>query len=69
MGNMGDSESRESQQDIDGPSDCIQAVPDDGEADTEFVLPDPEPEGKVMQSVYNVYKLCMRESNYWVNTI
>ena len=43
---MEDSENEESQQDVDGPSDFIQAVSDDVEAETEVVFPDPEPEGE-----------------------
>ena len=39
---MEDSENEESQQGVDGLSDCIQAGSDNIEAETKFVLTDPE---------------------------
>ena len=67
-GNGEYSENWESQQDANELSDCIQAVSEGGEAETEVVLSNPEPESEVyaihVQSVQTVY-----EPNYWVNTI
>ena len=65
--NVEDSENEESQQDVNGPSDCIQAISDDFEAEDKFVSSDPEPEGKgdaiCVQGVQTVY-----EPRYWVYT-
>ena len=58
--NVEDSENEESQQDVDGPPDCIQAVSDDVKAETKVVLTDPETKGKgdevCIQSVQPVYE-------------
>ena len=45
-GNVEGSENEESQQDVIGPSDCIQAVSDDGEMEAEHVSTDPKQEGE-----------------------
>ena len=56
--NVEDSENEESQQNVDGPSDWIQAVSDDVEAEAiklcQQIL---NPRAKVMLSMYSVYKL------------
>ena len=63
-----DSEDKEGQQDVNGLSDCIQTVSDDGKAETKVVSIDPEPKGEGyashVQHIQTVY-----EQNYWVNTI
>ena len=58
-GNVEDSENEESKQDVNGPSDCIQPVYDDGEAESEVVSTDTYLMVKVMQSMHSVYKLCV----------
>ena len=67
-GNMEGSVNKESWQDVDGSSDCIQAVSDDGGPETEVALTDPEPMGEGdaihVQCVQTIY-----EPYYWVNTI
>ena len=66
--NVEDSEKEESQEIVEGPSDCIQAVSYDAEAETEVMSKDSEPdiEGDTInvQSVHTVY-----EPNYCINTI
>ena len=66
--NVEDSENEESWQNVNGLSDCIQAVSDDVEAKTQVVSTDPKPKGKgdaiCVQCLQTVYEL----SN-WVNTI
>ena len=66
--NVEDSENEKSLQNLNGPSNCIQAVPDDVETETKIVSKDPEPEGKCdavsIQCVQIIYEL-----SYQVNTI
>ena len=58
----------ESQQNISGPSDCIQAVSDDVETETQVVLTDPEPKCKG-DAIYVQCVQTVHELNYWINTI
>ena len=64
--NVEDSENEESQQDIDGPSDCIQAVSEDIVAEIKVVSTDPGPEGEG-DAVCVKYAQTVYEPRYWVN--
>ena len=67
-GNMEDSGNEESQQDVERPSDCIQAVFDDGEAETEVMSTDPEPKGK-SNAIHIQCVQMIHDPNYWVNSV
>ena len=62
-GNVQGSENDESQQDVDGLSDCIQSVSDDGEAETEEVSTDPECENEDDAIMYSVHNLLLLIKN------
>ena len=68
------SENKESQEDVNGHPDCIQTV-SDGDAETEIVPKDPEPEGEgdaiCVQPVQNEYELYCWVTIiwYWVKSL
>ena len=68
-----DSENKWSQQDVNGPPDCILAVSDDGTAETEVVSTDPVSTGEgdaiCLQCINTVFKVTYLVKTIWVKSV